>query len=96
MKTQILSEINTSIKNVQAVYDNIKSFHEAGKTPSANTIEWNKLHRAFKKAQYKQGGLSWQQLDNLSGDEIIEIVKAQKEYENFVKSTVASIQEIIK
>jgi len=95
MKTQILSEINTAIKNVQTVYDNIKSFHEAGKTPNANTVEWNKLHRAFKKAQYKQAGLSWQQLDNLSGEEIIEISKARKEYQNFVKSTVASIQKII-
>jgi hypothetical protein len=78
--------MNRSIVALAKVANTAKAFAVEGKTPYSDTKEWKKISKAFEKAQYTVPGLRWNELQELTPDEIQTLVLKQKEYQTFIDS----------
>lgn len=78
------SAIEAATAKLVELEPKVKQFKADGKTPLTHSDQWNKLCRAFKKSQYTVSGLSWAELNELSTEQVAELIGKQKEYQSLV------------
>jgi hypothetical protein len=81
---QHITKIEQSLKELAIWKTKIDLFVSESKTPNTHINEWNKLVRAHKKAQYSASGLTWDELQTMTSEEIQTIVVKQKEYQEYL------------